>query len=360
MLGDNIKYLRLQKGFSQEYIAEQLGYKSYTTIQKWESGVAEPPLKKLKELAILLNADINDMTNKDLKWESFQGHSGRHELTSKRLRLAMSNANITAQELSIRSGVSKASISQYVNSSHKPSHISSEKMAPVLNVSPLWLMGFDVPIKESPPSLSEGTAMNVGQFIKKLRNDRGMTLEEFGDKLGVGKSTVRKWETGMIANMRLDKVERIAHVFNVPLTAFFESYSMHNVENNSTVLTLGDIIKKYRDENSLSMDDFSLKSGISKSYISLLEKNRQPKTGKNIAPSIQCIRQAAEGMNMSFYDLFSILDGIPKENSLILSDREKELILNYRCLINEDKKMVERMIAYSAKMQALNLTEDSR
>lgn len=74
-------------------------------------------------------------------------------------------------------------------------------------------------------------------------------------------------------------------------------------------MTLGDIIKEYRKTHSLSMDDFSAKSGISKAYISLLEKNRHPKTGKPIAPSIQCIKQAADGMNMDFNLLFSIIDG---------------------------------------------------
>lgn len=74
-------------------------------------------------------------------------------------------------------------------------------------------------------------------------------------------------------------------------------------------MTLGSIIKKYRVEHQLSMDAFSQKSGISKAYISLLEKNQHPKTGKAIAPSIQCIKQAADGMNMDFNILFSMLDG---------------------------------------------------
>lgn len=74
-------------------------------------------------------------------------------------------------------------------------------------------------------------------------------------------------------------------------------------------MTLGDIIKSYRAEHGLSMDAFSDKSGISKAYISLLERNRHPKTGKEIAPSIQSIKQAAQGMGMSFDDLFALLDG---------------------------------------------------
>ena len=56
---------------------------------------------------------------------------------------------------------------------------------------------------------------NMGNIIKKLRTENNMTLEQLGDKVGVGKSTVRKWENGMIANMRRDKIAKIADVFNV-------------------------------------------------------------------------------------------------------------------------------------------------
>lgn len=73
-------------------------------------------------------------------------------------------------------------------------------------------------------------------------------------------------------------------------------------------MTLGEIIKKYREENDLSMDDFSKKSGISKAYIGFLEKNYNPKTGKAIAPSVAIIKQAADGMRMDFDVLFSMLD----------------------------------------------------
>ena len=52
--------------------------------------------------------------------------------------------------------------------------------------------------------------MDIGDRIKKLREEKDMTLEDLGNKVGVGKSTVRKWETGMIANMRRDKILKIA------------------------------------------------------------------------------------------------------------------------------------------------------
>ena len=54
--------------------------------------------------------------------------------------------------------------------------------------------------------MSEGMA----QRIKELRREKGLTLEQVADIVGVGKSTVRKWETGMIANMKRDKISSLA------------------------------------------------------------------------------------------------------------------------------------------------------
>ena len=73
-------------------------------------------------------------------------------------------------------------------------------------------------------------------------------------------------------------------------------------------MTLGDIIKEYRQAHSLSMEEFSRYSGLSKAYISLLEKNKHPKTGKPIISSLYTIRRVAAAMAMSFDEIFSKLD----------------------------------------------------
>ena len=51
---------------------------------------------------------------------------------------------------------------------------------------------------------------DLSRKIKQLRLERNMTLEEVATIVGVGKSTVRKWETGMIANMKRDKIALLA------------------------------------------------------------------------------------------------------------------------------------------------------
>lgn len=46
--------------------------------------------------------------------------------------------------------------------------------------------------------------------IKALRLEIGATLEEIGNAVGVSKATVKRWESGEIANIRRDKIYKLA------------------------------------------------------------------------------------------------------------------------------------------------------
>lgn len=52
----------------------------------------------------------------------------------------------------------------------------------------------------------------MGDKIRTLRLSLGLTLEDVGKAVGVGKSTVRKWESGDIKNMRRDKIASLAAI----------------------------------------------------------------------------------------------------------------------------------------------------
>lgn len=51
--------------------------------------------------------------------------------------------------------------------------------------------------------------------LKERRLELGLTLEEVAQSVGVGKSTVRKWETGSIQNMGRDKILTLAKVLRI-------------------------------------------------------------------------------------------------------------------------------------------------
>ncbi len=51
--------------------------------------------------------------------------------------------------------------------------------------------------------------------LHSRRKELGLTLEDVGKAVGVGKSTVRKWETGYISNMGRDKIVALAKVLRI-------------------------------------------------------------------------------------------------------------------------------------------------
>lgn len=77
VIGKNIRYLRLRHGMSQSDLANKLGYKSFTTIQKWESDVSTPPLEIFIKMSELFDVDIDEFARKDLS-AKYDADGSRH------------------------------------------------------------------------------------------------------------------------------------------------------------------------------------------------------------------------------------------------------------------------------------------
>ena len=73
-------------------------------------------------------------------------------------------------------------------------------------------------------------------------------------------------------------------------------------------MILGDLIKEYRTKNKMSLRDFAQRCGLSHTYISALEKNIDPRTGKPIAPTLDTVKYISKGMNMSIESILKVLD----------------------------------------------------
>ena len=82
-------------------------------------------------------------------------------------------------------------------------------------------------------------AGNMAQRIKDLRTAKGLTLEQVADVVGVGKSTVRKWETGMIANMRRDKIAALAKALGTT-PAYLMGWKEEEQKSSPTELQLSE------------------------------------------------------------------------------------------------------------------------
>lgn len=126
---------------------------------------------------------------------------------------------------------------------------------------------------------------------------------------------------------------------------------------------LGSFIKNYRDENGISMADFAKLSGISKAYVSVLEKNKDPRNGKEITPSIPVIKKVSDAIGISFDDLLNSLD-----DELLVSINETEIEKNSETQLKEVriptsplvKKITEKAVKLSTprKQKVLNYAEE--
>lgn len=74
-------------------------------------------------------------------------------------------------------------------------------------------------------------------------------------------------------------------------------------------MILGDLIKQFRKEHGYSMDTFAQKSGLSKAYISILERNVNPVNGKPVIPSLETIKAVSQTIGIDFNDVIAMLDG---------------------------------------------------
>lgn len=64
---ENLRYLRRTRKMSQDELAEKLGYKSFTTVQKWEDGTAFPRVSTLKRMADIFDIDVDHLLNLNVR-----------------------------------------------------------------------------------------------------------------------------------------------------------------------------------------------------------------------------------------------------------------------------------------------------
>ena len=73
-------------------------------------------------------------------------------------------------------------------------------------------------------------------------------------------------------------------------------------------MKLSELIIDYRSRMNISQREFSRKCALSNTYISFLENEKNPKTGKPLIPTIEQYKKLADGMGMTVQHLFELLD----------------------------------------------------
>lgn len=133
---------------------------------------------------------------------------------AQRITDLLARYDMTARELSYKTGVSEASISQYVNGNHKPSPQNAAKIAAIYGVNQLWVMGYDVSkdqkaevvteLESSEESLISDEALRYGPILYGA----GFILrrsEDYNDVYSLSPSD-NKLFNGFSVNLSLDEL----------------------------------------------------------------------------------------------------------------------------------------------------------
>lgn len=109
-------------------------------------------------------------------------YSGRVEACSERLKKALSIREMKQAELCNRTNTPKSSLSLYLSGAYEPKQDRLYEIAKVLDVDPVWLMGYDVPMeKKTPPTvkvnLTEAERLMLDLFNQVPEESQEMVLD---------------------------------------------------------------------------------------------------------------------------------------------------------------------------------------
>ena len=116
-------------------------------------------------------------------------------------------------------------------------------------------------------------------------------------------------------------------------------------------MNISEYVYNYRKEHGLSMQAFGDMCGLSRAYISILEKGINPTTGKAFIPTIDTLKKIADVTSTDLDSMLKMLDdsqsvmvNISPAPTIKLTTQEEEHIKKYRQINADGKSRVDYVL----------------
>lgn len=174
-IGEKIKKIRLEKGFTQPQLAEKIS-KSESTIRKYESGSVKVTMETLNVISNALDVNLNQLINEE---ESFG--------IGKIIKEARKKSKLSQQALGDKLNVSGAYIQQIECNKKNPSIKTLKRITKALDIE------ISSVFKSNTTPLID---KNLGENIKNAREQKGINQKGFALMLNIPISTLANYENG--------------------------------------------------------------------------------------------------------------------------------------------------------------------
>lgn len=166
----------------------------------------------------------------------------------------------------------------------------------------------------------------IGDRIKNRRKELKFTLQEIADRVGVASSTIQRYESGRISQLKLPVLESIAKAINVnPVWLMKEDAPM------GTGISDSDFIKNYNSEienrtihTTINLKDFKITP--TKEDELLDNFNKLNSVGKD-----EAIKRIKELTFINNYTIDNKIVELPKKEKQIWEEEGKEHLMPIAC-----------------------------
>lgn len=292
-INERIKDLRIQKGLSQDELALKMGYRTRSSINKIEKGLNIVPLKKLEKLAKILGTTTDYLIN---------GNIYKHDMTlGDRIKKLRKQNKLSQEALANLIGVNVQNVYRYEKGIITDLPISRiDKLAQSLNTTTEYLINGNI---------YKHDMTSIGERIKYLRKNKGLTQTELGDKFGVTKTAVSNWEKNF-REPNIETIDKLSKIFNVSVEYLINGNQSNNLLE-PIIENLGiEIVPKIETINEVDyVSSRTIAEQLGKRHADVITQIENILENENVRSLIISSTYEVEGQNRKYKEYLLTRDG---------------------------------------------------
>lgn len=182
--GNTIKELRTEAGMTQEELGMLLNVQN-AAVSKYESGKVPLTGDTLLKLSKIFNVSTDYLLGAE---------EGNTMIGGKIAELRKA-CDMSQKELANKLSISPSTVGMYEQGRREPDLETVKKIASLFGVTTDYLLGAEGDTMGTEETINEIT-QRVGRNIRSIREQAGLSQDEFAEGFSVKQPTVANWETG--------------------------------------------------------------------------------------------------------------------------------------------------------------------